>query len=35
MRLGIDVFPRWGLHLPGPRSIGRKVVRWFKSIADR
>ena len=25
MRLGIDIFPNWGLHLYGPRS----AVRWL------
>lgn len=25
MHLGIDIFPHWGLHLYGPRSL----VRWL------
>lgn len=26
MHLGIDFFPNWGLHLPGPRSAVRMVA---------
>jgi hypothetical protein len=25
-RLGIDIFPHWGLHLPGPRSLVRRLM---------
>ncbi len=27
MHLGIDIFPDWGLHLPGPRTLVRMVAR--------
>jgi hypothetical protein len=26
MRLRIDIFPRWGLHLHGPRTLLRRLV---------
>ncbi len=25
-RLGIDIFPNGGLHLPGPRSLVRRLI---------
>ncbi len=25
--LGIDIFPDWGLHLPGPRTLVRMIAR--------
>jgi hypothetical protein len=25
--LGIDVFPEWGLHLPGPRRLAKIIAR--------
>jgi hypothetical protein len=28
-RLGIDIFPDTGLHLPGPRTLLRKFARLF------
>jgi hypothetical protein len=28
-RLGVDIFPHWGLHLPGPRSLARRLrAKW-------
>ena len=27
VHLGIDIFPAWGLHLPGPRSLARIIAR--------
>jgi hypothetical protein len=30
-KLGIDVFPGWGLHLPGPRALARRIARRFKA----
>ncbi|MGO8916027.1 MAG: hypothetical protein ACLQJR_08975 [Stellaceae bacterium] len=27
LHLGFDVFPRWGLHLPGPRSFAKIIAR--------
>ncbi len=29
--LGIDIFPDWGLHLPGPRTLVRIIARKFES----
>jgi hypothetical protein len=31
MHLGIDIFPDWGLHLPGPRTLVRTIARWLAS----
>ncbi|HWI28257.1 MAG TPA: hypothetical protein VN668_14880 [Stellaceae bacterium] len=31
VRLGIDIFPDWGLHLYGPR----RLVRWLLAKAKR
>ncbi len=29
--LGIDIFPDWGLHLPGPRSVAKIIARRLGS----
>ena len=26
---GIDIFPGAGLHLPGPRTLARRIARWL------
>lgn len=26
---GIDIFPHWGLHLPGPRSLVKMIAHWL------
>ncbi len=26
-KLGIDIFPHWGLHLPGPRTLFRQIAQ--------
>lgn len=31
MKLGIDIFPHWGLHLPGPRTLLREIVGALRS----
>jgi hypothetical protein len=31
-RLGINIFPHWGLHLPGPRAILADVVHGFRRL---
>jgi hypothetical protein len=33
-RLGIDIFPHWGLHLPGPRSLARRFRAIFRERAS-
>lgn len=27
LHLGIDIFPDWGLHLPGPRTLVKMIAR--------
>lgn len=27
VHLGIDIFPGWGLHLPGPRTLVKMIAR--------
>jgi hypothetical protein len=29
MKLGIDIFPHWGLHLYGPRTLVRLLFHQF------
>ena len=31
MHAGIDIFPHWGLHLPGPRTLARMIAHWLAS----
>jgi len=31
-KLGIDLFPRWGLHLPVPRSLRSRLRRLFSLL---
>ncbi|HJT08724.1 MAG TPA: hypothetical protein VJ747_17465 [Stellaceae bacterium] len=31
MHAGIDIFPHWGLHLPGPRTLLRIIAHWLAS----
>ena len=28
---GIDIFPHWGLHLPGPRTLLKIIAHWLAS----
>lgn len=28
---GIDIFPHWGLHLPGPRTLMKMIARWLSA----
>jgi hypothetical protein len=32
-RVGIDIFPEWGLHLYGPRSLVRWLVSEIRRLA--
>lgn len=31
MHAGIDIFPNWGLHLPGPRTLVKMIAHWLAS----
>lgn len=31
-RLGINIFPHWGLHLPGPRAILADLVHGLQRL---